>query len=63
MDFRECRNKPEWAGSFDKFFSIEMIDNLSKDFIGEFWSVVDWALKPKAAIGVVQVISMPEASA
>ncbi|KAH9841018.1 S-adenosyl-L-methionine-dependent methyltransferase [Rhodofomes roseus] len=61
MDFRECRNKPDWAGAFDKFFSIEMIDNLSKDFIAEFWSVVDWALKPRTAIGVVQVISMPEA--
>lgn len=62
MDFRECRKKPEWAGVFDKFISVEMIENVGKDFIREYWSVVDWALKPITARGVVQVITMPEAS-
>lgn len=61
MDFRECRDKPEWQGAFDKFFSIEMVDHVDKQFIPEFWSVVDWALKPRTGVGVVQVISMPEA--
>ena len=62
MDFRQCRAKPEWAGAFDRFVSVEMIENVGKDFIEEFWSVADWALKPHTAVGVVQVITMPEAS-
>ncbi|KAJ7279676.1 CFS1-like protein [Mycena rebaudengoi] len=49
MDFRECKLKPEWAGAFDKFISIEMIET------------PDWALKPDTGIGVVQGISIPEA--
>lgn len=61
MDFRECIQYPEWAGSFDRFISIEMIENIGKDFIAEYWRVVDWALKKTSAIGVAQVISMPEA--
>ncbi|KAH9852500.1 CFS1-like protein [Lenzites betulinus] len=61
MDFRQCMDKPEWAGAFDRFISIEMIENVGREFIEEYWKVVDWALNPKSAIGVVQVISMPEA--
>lgn len=61
MDFRESLNKPEWKGAFDRFVSVEMIENVGKDFIKEYWSVVDWALKSGNAAGVVQVISMPEA--
>jgi cyclopropane-fatty-acyl-phospholipid synthase len=61
MDFREALLKPEWAGAFDRFISIEMIENVGKDFITEYWKVVDWALKPATGVGVVQVISMPEA--
>ena len=37
-----------------------MIENVGKDFIPEYWRVVDWALKEDNAIGMVQVISMPE---
>jgi cyclopropane-fatty-acyl-phospholipid synthase len=61
MDFREVRSKAEWEGAFDRFISVEMIENIGKDFITEYWDVVDWALKPKTAVGVVQVITMPEA--
>ncbi|KAJ7087681.1 CFS1-like protein [Mycena belliarum] len=61
MDFRECRFKPEWAGSFDKFVSIEMIEHVGKDFFVEYWAVADWALKPDTGVGVVQGISIPEA--
>jgi len=28
----------------------------------EYWRVVDWAMMKKGAVGVVQVISIPEAS-
>ncbi|KAJ6539846.1 CFS1-like protein [Mycena vulgaris] len=61
MDFRECRLKPEWAGSFDKFISIEMIEHVGKDFFTEYWAVADWALKPDTGVGVVQGITIPEA--
>ncbi|TBU38075.1 Mycolic acid cyclopropane synthetase-domain-containing protein [Dichomitus squalens] len=61
MDFRMCRERTEWAGVFDKFISVEMIENVGRDFIEEYWRVVDWALKPKTSVGVVQVITMPEA--
>jgi cyclopropane-fatty-acyl-phospholipid synthase len=61
MDFRECKLKPEWAGSFDKFISIEMIEHVGKDFFIEYWAVADWALKPDTGVGVVQGISIPEA--
>ena len=60
MDFRRCRDYTQWAGTFDRFVSIEMIENVGREFIEEFWSVADWALKPCEAIGVVQVITMPE---
>lgn len=63
MDFRECRRTPEWAGSFDKFISIEMIEHVGKDFFTEYWAVADWALKRDTGVGVVQGISIPEASA
>ena len=62
MDFREMRSKPDWAGMFDKFISVEMIENVGNEFIEEYWSIVDWAMKPIKATGVVQVITMPEAS-
>ncbi|PFH46944.1 hypothetical protein AMATHDRAFT_153349 [Amanita thiersii Skay4041] len=61
MDFRECMNKPEWKGAFDRFISIEMIENVGKDYQDDFWRVADWALKKDTAIGFVQVISLPEA--
>lgn len=60
MDYREALRKPEWKGAFDRFVSIEMIENVGKDFISEYWRVVDWALKEDTAIGMVQVITMPE---
>lgn len=61
MDFRRCRDRTEWAGAFDRFVSVEMIENVGREFIEEYWGVVDWALKPRETIGVVQVITMPEA--
>lgn len=60
MDFREIVLKPEWKGAFDRFISVEMMEHVGKDFMKEYWSVVDWALKPKTAVGVVQVITIPE---
>ncbi|KAK7471141.1 hypothetical protein VKT23_002553 [Stygiomarasmius scandens] len=61
MDYRECLLKPEWQRNFDRFFSLEMMEHVGKDFMSEYWAIVDWALRPQDAVGVVQVITMPEA--
>ncbi|KAJ3521939.1 hypothetical protein NM688_g8948 [Phlebia brevispora] len=61
MDFRRCRDNAEWASAFDRFVSVEMIENVGREFIEEYWAITDWAMKPCEAIGVVQVITMPEA--
>ncbi|KAK7033855.1 Mycolic acid cyclopropane synthetase [Favolaschia claudopus] len=61
MDFREALLKSEWAGAFDRFISIEMVENVGKDFISKYWEVVDWAMNRSTAVGVVQIITVPEA--
>ncbi|KAK0221160.1 Mycolic acid cyclopropane synthetase-domain-containing protein [Armillaria nabsnona] len=63
MDFRECLLKPEWAGAFDRFISVEMIEQVGKAFLTEYWKVVDWAMKPNTGVGVVQSTTFPEAQA
>lgn len=60
MDYR---NMPkEWEGRFSRFVSIEMIEAVGMEFLAEYWRVVDWAMEKNGAVGVVQVISIPEAS-
>ncbi|SJL13976.1 uncharacterized protein ARMOST_17428 [Armillaria ostoyae] len=61
MDYRECFLKPEWAGTFDRFISVEMIEHVGRDFLAEYWKVVDWAMKPDTGMGVVQSITLTEA--
>ena len=59
----DYRNMPkEWAGRFSRFVSVEMIEAVGKEFLEEYWRVVDWAMKKEGAVGVVQVITIPEAS-
>ncbi|KDQ27768.1 hypothetical protein PLEOSDRAFT_1040411 [Pleurotus ostreatus PC15] len=59
MDYR---NMPaEWEGAFDRVISIEMIEAVGFEFLEKYWSVVDWALKRKGGVGVVQAITIPEA--
>ncbi|KAK0464494.1 CFS1-like protein [Desarmillaria tabescens] len=59
MDYR---NMPaEWEAAFDRFISVEMIEAVGKEFLVTYWEQVDWALKKKGAVGVVQVITIPEA--
>lgn len=60
MDYR---NMPlEWEGRFARLVSVEMIEAVGREFMEEYWRVVDWAMMKKGAVGVVQVISIPEAS-
>ena len=60
MDYR---NMPtEWEGCFARFVSVEMIEAVGREFLEDYWRIADWALQKKGAVGVVQVITIPEAS-
>lgn len=59
MDYRHM--PAEWEGAFDRVVSIEMIEAVGAEFLETYWHVVDWAMKRKGGVGVVQVISIPEA--
>ncbi|KAK0433253.1 CFS1-like protein, partial [Armillaria borealis] len=63
MDFRECFLQPEWAGAFDRFISVEMIEHVGRDFLAEYWKVVGWAMKTDTGVGAVQSITLTEAQA
>jgi cyclopropane-fatty-acyl-phospholipid synthase len=61
MDYR---NMPaEWESRFARFVSVEMIEAVGREFLEDYWRVADWALQKKDAVGVVQVITIPEANA
>ncbi|KAF5382311.1 hypothetical protein D9757_008471 [Collybiopsis confluens] len=59
MDYRNMPS--EWEGKFDRLVSIEMIEAVGREFLETYWEKVNWALKKKDAVGVVQVITIPEA--
>lgn len=59
MDYRNM--PPEWEGRFSRFVSIEMIEAVGREFLEGYWKIVDWAMERKGGVGVVQVISIPEA--
>ncbi|KAE9405689.1 CFS1-like protein [Gymnopus androsaceus JB14] len=59
MDYRDMPS--EWEGRFDRLVSIEMIEAVGREFLETYWQKVNWALKKKDAVGVVQVITIPEA--
>lgn len=58
MDYRDMPK--EWEGAFDRVVSIEMIEHVGKEFLEQYWSVTDWAMKRQGGVGVVQVITIPE---
>ena len=59
MDYRSM---PEsWKGSFDRLVSVEMMEAVGREFMDTFWERMNWALKPKDSVGVVQCITLPEA--
>ncbi|KAG6377107.1 S-adenosyl-L-methionine-dependent methyltransferase [Boletus reticuloceps] len=59
MDYRAMPSS--WKSSFDRVISVEMIENVGIEFLTEYWRVVDWAMKTHTSVGVVQVITIPEA--
>ena len=51
-----------WIGLFDRFVAIEMVEHVGREFLPEFWRVVDECLKPNGdAFGIVQLTTLPEA--
>ncbi|KAH7097320.1 cyclopropane-fatty-acyl-phospholipid synthase, partial [Auriculariales sp. MPI-PUGE-AT-0066] len=58
MDYR-CMPE-EWKASFDRVISIEMVEAVGVKFLPEYFSWIDWALKPRGGVGVVQGTTMPE---
>ena len=60
MDYRAMPT--EWEGTFDRVISVEMIEAVGREYLEEYWHTVDWALKKDSGIGVVQSITIPEAS-
>lgn len=60
MDYRAMPR--EWAGLFDRVVSVEMMEAVGEEFLETYWKVLDWAMKKEDAVGVVQVITLPEAS-
>ncbi|THU87213.1 cyclopropane-fatty-acyl-phospholipid synthase [Dendrothele bispora CBS 962.96] len=59
MDYRDMPK--HWEGIFDRFISIEMMEAVGAEFLVTYWQKVNWALKKRGGVGVVQVITMPEA--
>ncbi|KAA1469739.1 S-adenosyl-L-methionine-dependent methyltransferase [Dentipellis sp. KUC8613] len=59
MDYRQMPK--EWEGTFDRVISIEMVEQVGKENMEDYWSMIDRALKKKDAAGVVQSITIPEA--
>ena len=59
MDYRSM---PEsWKGTFDRLVSVEMMEAVGREYMDTFWKHMNWAMKPKGAVGVVQCITLPEA--
>ncbi|EJC98988.1 cyclopropane-fatty-acyl-phospholipid synthase [Fomitiporia mediterranea MF3/22] len=59
LDYRALPT--EWAGLFDRVISIEMVEAVGREYLEEYFRVVNWALKPGTGIGVIQSITIPEA--
>jgi cyclopropane-fatty-acyl-phospholipid synthase len=59
MDYRNLPR--EWEGRFDRVVSIEMLEAVGKEYLGTYFKMVDWALKPASGVAVIQSITIPEA--
>ncbi|KAG9082916.1 hypothetical protein FS749_006474, partial [Ceratobasidium sp. UAMH 11750] len=58
MDYRSIPDS--WSALFDRFVSVEMIEAVGLEFLPTYWGVVERCMKPRDAVGVVQVITIPE---
>ncbi|KAG9078557.1 hypothetical protein FS749_009402, partial [Ceratobasidium sp. UAMH 11750] len=58
MDYRSIPDS--WNALFDRFVGVEMIEAVGLEFLPTYWGVVERCMKPRDAVGVVQVITIPE---
>ncbi|KAF9782351.1 Mycolic acid cyclopropane synthetase-domain-containing protein [Thelephora terrestris] len=59
MDYRDM--PADWAGRFDAFVSVEMLEHVGTQHYETYFKLVDWALKDKNATAVVTSTTFPEA--
>jgi cyclopropane-fatty-acyl-phospholipid synthase len=59
MDYRSMPK--DWEGRFDRVISIEMIEAVGREFLTQYFTVLDWALTKNGGVGVIQAITIPEA--
>jgi cyclopropane-fatty-acyl-phospholipid synthase len=60
LDYREMPR--DWEGLFDRVVSIEMVEAIGLENFEVYWAAIDRVLKKDAAGGVIQSITIPEAS-
>ncbi|GJE84825.1 cfs1-like protein [Phanerochaete sordida] len=58
MDYRDI--PAEFEHAFDAFISIEMLEHVGSQHYGQYFKLVDFALKPKNATVVVSSSTFPE---
>jgi cyclopropane-fatty-acyl-phospholipid synthase len=60
LDYREMPR--EWGDTFDRVVSIEMVEAIGLENFEIYWASIDRVLKKNVAGGVIQGITIPEAS-
>ncbi|KAF8610373.1 CFS1-like protein [Ceratobasidium sp. AG-I] len=58
MDYRSVPDS--WTNAFDRFVSVEMIEAVGREFLNQYWTIVERCMKERDSVGVVQVITIPE---
>ncbi|KAG8682949.1 hypothetical protein FRC08_014614, partial [Ceratobasidium sp. 394] len=58
MDYRSIPDS--WNALFDRFVSVEMIEAVGLEFLPTYWGVMERCMKPRDAVGVVQLTTIPE---
>ncbi|CAO1632167.1 unnamed protein product [Parajaminaea phylloscopi] len=58
LDYRDM--PAEWAGSFDRVVSIEMLEAVGIEFLTTYFAAIHRVLKPDVGTAVFQCITMPE---
>ncbi|KAH9849100.1 cyclopropane-fatty-acyl-phospholipid synthase [Lenzites betulinus] len=58
MDYRDVPRA--WAGRFDAFISVEMLEHVGSKYYKRYFELVDFALKPAGATAVVTCSTFPE---
>ncbi|KAA8497815.1 Tuberculostearic acid methyltransferase UfaA1 [Porphyridium purpureum] len=60
IDLRLCDYRLLHGETFDRIVSVEMLEAVGHEFLGEFFGNVQRLLKPRVGVAVIQVITTPE---